>query len=163
MASPPLPGTLEGSYGSALGNLFGGSFRTWQVGLNIDVNLRNRRAEAEVSKTSLAADGIRLRKAQVAQNIEADVRNALQQVEVARSRVRAAEASVQAAQERLASETRLFENGESTDFLVLTRQNELADSRLREVVSRLDLNRALAQVDLAVGMTLESFQIRVAP
>ncbi len=159
---PPLPGSLQGSYGSALGNLFGGSFRTWQLGLNIDLNLRNRRAESETSKSRLAADGLRLRKTQVAQNVEAEVRNALQQLDVARSRVRAAEASVQAAQERLASETRLFENGESTDFLVLTRQNELADSRLREVVSRLDLNRALAQVDLALGMTLESFQIRVA-
>jgi outer membrane protein TolC len=92
-----------------------------------------------------------------------EVRNALQALDVARQRIRAAEASVAAAQERLASETRLFENGESTDFLVLTRQNELADSRLREVVSRLDLNRALARFDLALGATLESFQIRVQP
>lgn len=159
---PPLPGSLVGSYGSALGNLLGGSFRTWQVGLNIDINLRNRRAEAETSKTRLAADSLRLRKTQVSQNIEAEVRNALQQLDVARSRVRAAEASVKAAEERLASETRLFENGESTDFLVLTRQNELADSRLREVVSRLDMNRAMAQLDVALGMTLDSFQIRVA-
>ncbi|MCW5962708.1 MAG: efflux RND transporter permease subunit [Bryobacterales bacterium] len=159
----PLPDKLVGSYGSALGNLLGGSFRTWQVGLNIDLNLRNRRAEAEVNKSRLAGDGLRLRKTQVAQNIEADVRNALQQLDVARSRVRAAEASVKAAEDRLASETRLFENGESTDFLVLTRQNELADSRLREVVSRLDVNRAMAQLDAALGMTLDSFQIRVAP
>ena len=159
---PPLPDSLVGSYGSAVGSLFGGGFRTWQVGLNVDLNFRNRRAEAETTTRRPAGDGLRLRPAQVEQAIESAVRNALQQISVARSRVRAAEASVEAAQERLASETRLFENGESTDFLVLTRQNELADSRLREVVSRLDMNRALAQLDVAVGMTLESFQIRVA-
>jgi HAE1 family hydrophobic/amphiphilic exporter-1 len=159
----PLPDELVGGYGANLSNLFGGSYRTWQVGLNVDFNLRNRRAEAGIAQNRLAGQRLRLQRAQTEQAIQAEVRNALQALDVARQRIRAAEASVAAAQERLASETRLFENGESTDFLVLTRQNELADSRLREVVSRLDLNRALARFDLALGATLESFQIRVQP
>jgi outer membrane protein TolC len=159
----PLPDDLVGGYGANLSNLFGGSYRTWQVGLNVDFNFRNRRAEAGIAQNRLAGQRLRLQRAQTEQAIQAEVRNALQALDVARQRIRAAEASVAAAQERLASETRLFENGESTDFLVLTRQNELADSRLREVVSRLDLNRALARLDLALGATLESFQIRVQP
>lgn len=159
----PLPDDLVGGYGANLSNLFGGSYRTWQVGLNVDFNFRNRRAEAGIAQNRLSGQRLRLQRAQTEQAIQAEVRNALQALDVARQRIRAAEASVAAAQERLASETRLFENGESTDFLVLTRQNELADSRLREVVSRLDLNRALARLDLALGATLESFQIRVQP
>ncbi len=160
---PPLPGDLIGGYGSNLQNLFGGTYRTWQVGLNVDLNLKNRRAEAGVAQSRLQAQRLQLQKAQTDQAIQSEVRNALQALDVARQRIRAAEASARAAEERLASETRLFDNGESTDFLVLTRQNELADSRLREVVSRLDLNRALARLDLALGSTLQSFQIRVTP
>ena len=160
---PPLPGDLIGGYGTNLQNLFGGSYRTWQVGLNVDLNLRNRRAEAAVAQSRLSAQRLSLQRAQTEQAIQSEVRNALQALDVARQRIRAAEASAKAAEERLASETRLFDNGESTDFLVLTRQNELADSRLPEVVSRLDLNRALARLDLALGSTLQSFQIRVAP
>lgn len=160
---PPLPGDLIGGYGTNLSNLFGGSYRTWQVGLNVDLNLRNRRAEAGLAQNRLTAQRLELQREQTEQAIQAEVRNALQALDVARQRIRAAEASAVAAGERLASETRLFDNGESTDFLVLTRQNELADSRLREVVSRLDLNRALARLDLALGSTLASFQIRVAP
>jgi len=159
----PLPEDLVGGYGTNLRNLFGGSYRTWQIGLNVDFNFRNRRAEAGLAQSRLSEQRLRLQKSQTEQGIQADVRNALQALDVARQRVRAAEASVAAAEERMASETRLFENGESTDFLVLTRQNELADSRLREVVSRLDLNRALARLNLAIGMTLENFQIRVMP
>ncbi|MEJ7605365.1 MAG: hypothetical protein WKF37_03650 [Bryobacteraceae bacterium] len=34
-----------------------------------------------------------------------------------------------------ATVVRLFQTGESTNFLVLTRQNEYADSRRREVVA----------------------------
>lgn len=160
---PPLPGDLIGGYGTNLQNLFGGTYRTWQVGLNIDLNLKNRRAEAGIAQSRLNAQRLALQRSQTEQAIQSEVRNALQALDVARQRIRAAEASARAAEERLASETRLFDNGESTDFLVLTRQNELADSRLREVVSRLDLNRALARLDLALGSTLQSFQIRVAP
>ncbi len=160
---PPLPEDLIGGYGTNLQNLFGGTYHTWQVGLNIDLNLKNRRAEAGIAQSRLNTQRLQLQRAQTEQAIQSEVRNALQALDVARQRIRAAEASATAAEERLASETRLFENGESTDFLVLTRQNELADSRLREVVSRLDLNRALARLDLALGATLQSFQIRVTP
>ncbi|MCZ2153080.1 MAG: efflux RND transporter permease subunit [Bryobacterales bacterium] len=159
---PPLPSDFIGGYGSNLRNLFGGSYRTWQVGLNVDLNLKNRRAEASLAQNRLTAERLGLQLEQTEQAIQSEVRNALQALDVARQRIRAAEASVAAAGERLASETRLFDNGESTDFLVLTRQNELADSRLREVVSRLDLNRALARLDVALGSTLASFQIRLA-
>lgn len=159
---PPLPGAFVGSYGTALSNLFGGDYRTWQVGLNIDLNFRNRRAEAEFAKSRIVGDRLRLEKAKMSQAIEAEVRNALQQLDVVKSRIRAAESSARAAEERLASETRLFNNGESTDFLVLTRQNELADSRLRLVIAELDLNRAHAQLNVALGLTLDHFQVQLA-
>jgi outer membrane protein TolC len=85
----------------------------------------------------------------------------MQALATARQRIVAAEASARAAKEKLDSETRMYQSGESTNFLVLTRQNEYADSRRRDVVARLDANKAIAQLRQAVGSTLDAYKIRL--
>ena len=45
------PDFLVGSYGAALNNLFGGRYQSFQVGLSIDFNFRNRTANANYSQT----------------------------------------------------------------------------------------------------------------
>lgn len=153
------PGFLVGSYGTALSNLFGGNYQSFQVGLSIDFNFRNRTADANYGNTLIAEKRLKLERARAEQLIEAQVRNALQGIYTARQRIAAAEASARAAKEKLDSETRLFQTGESTNFLVLTRQNEYADSRRREVVARLDLNKSISRLDQAIGSTLSTYQI----
>jgi outer membrane protein TolC len=88
------------------------------------------------------------------------VRNALQGIQTARQRIEAAEASARAAKDKLDSEVRLFQTGESTNFLVLTRQNEFADSRLRVVVANLDFNKALARLRQSTGSSLKHYSIQ---
>ena len=85
----------------------------------------------------------------------------MQALATARQRIAAAEASERAAKEKVDSETRLFQTGESTNFLVLTRQNEYLDSRRRVVVSHLDFNKAVAQLERAIGLTLDSHNVRL--
>ncbi len=87
------------------------------------------------------------------------MRNALQQIQISRQRIQAAEASAKAAKEKLDSETRLFQTGEPTNFLVLTRQNEFADSRRRVVVANLDFNKAISRLEQALGATLDSHKV----
>jgi HAE1 family hydrophobic/amphiphilic exporter-1 len=127
--------------------------------LTFDWTPRNRAAEAGYAQTALTERRLKLEETRLAQEIEAQVRGALQAIETARQRIAAAEASTRAAQEKLDSEIRLFQTGESTNFLVLTRQNELSDSRRRVVVANLDYNKALTALELALGVTLETRQI----
>jgi HAE1 family hydrophobic/amphiphilic exporter-1 len=155
-----VPASLVGGYGTALSNLFGLNFQSVQAGLAIDFNVRNRTAEATLAQTAVAERRLRLEKLRAEQAIEQQVRNALQSLETARQRIQASEASVKAAKEKLDSETRLFQSGESTNFFVLTRQNEYADSLRRLVVSRLDYNKAVALLHLATGTTLATHQIQ---
>ncbi|MBM3728171.1 MAG: hypothetical protein FJW40_22440 [Acidobacteria bacterium] len=49
------------------------------------------------------------------------------------------------------------------NFLVLTRQNEYADSRRREVAARLDLNKAASRLQQALGQTLEAHGVALVP
>jgi HAE1 family hydrophobic/amphiphilic exporter-1 len=156
-----VPPALVGGYGTTLSNLFGGNYQSFQVGVSIDFNLRNRAADAQYGQTLIDEKRLRLERARAEQIIEAQVRNALQGIETARQRIAAAEASSRAAKEKLDSERRLYQTGESTNFLVLTRQNEYADSRRRALVARLDFNKSVTRLDQALGATLSSHGIKV--
>ncbi len=166
---PPLPApsfggvvsTQIGGFGSVLSAIGRGTYPTAFVGLQMDFVGRNRAAEAEAAKAAIAERRLKLQRDQLEEAIEAQVRNALQQIQTARQRIAATEASVRAAEERLQSEIRLFRSGESTNFLVLTRQNELADSQRRAVVAKLDFNKAVARVRKALGTTLETYRIEL--
>jgi HAE1 family hydrophobic/amphiphilic exporter-1 len=156
-----LPDYLIGGYGTALSNVFGGRYQSVQVGLSFDLTLRNRTAQANLSQTLIAEKRLKLERARAEQAIEAQVRGALQAMETARQRIRAAEASQKAAKEKLDSEIRMFQTGESTNFLVLTRQNEYADSSLRAVSAHLGFNKAVARLEQALGVTLRSHEVKL--
>jgi len=155
------PAAFIGGYGTALGNLFGGDYRTFQAGLQIEWSPRNRTAQANSTQAAIAEKRLRLQRVQAEQQIEAQVRNALQAIESARQRIQAAQASERAAKEKLDSEIRLFQTGESTNFLVITRQNEFLDSRRRVVAATTELNRAAARLEQATGTALEGANVRL--
>src|SRR5262249_16435409 len=48
--SLPASSQFIGGYGTALGNLFKNQFRTWQVGLQINLPIRNRAAKANLGR-----------------------------------------------------------------------------------------------------------------
>jgi hydrophobic/amphiphilic exporter-1 (mainly G- bacteria), HAE1 family len=164
---PPIPVTsfggppqaFIGGYGSTLSNLFGGNYTGWQAGLQFDWTIRNRAAQENVAQVKLSERTLGLQRARAEQAIEGEVRNVLQQLNTAEQRIVSAAASVRAAKEKLDSEQRLFETGESTNFLVLTRQNEYADSQRRSLIARLDFNKAIARLEQALGQSLASHNI----
>jgi outer membrane protein TolC len=153
------PDSLVGGYGTALGNLFRARFPTVSAGVSFDLNLRNRSAEGLYEQATLTEKQLRLEAARLEQGIQTEVRNAIATIRTARQRITAADASARAAQEKLESELRLFGTGESTNFLVLTRQNELADSRTRAINSRFNLYQSMIRLSRATGTMLDSLQI----
>jgi HAE1 family hydrophobic/amphiphilic exporter-1 len=156
-----VPPSLVGGYGSTLSNLATGNFQTVSAGISFEWNPRNRAAQGQLEQAILNERRLKLTRTQIEQGIAAGVRTALQNLEAARLRIEAARASERAAREKLESEIRLFQTGESTNFLVLVRQNELLDSRRRVVAAELLLNRAVAQLQQALGTTLEANRIRL--
>jgi HAE1 family hydrophobic/amphiphilic exporter-1 len=158
-----VPPNFIGGYGQDLSNLFGGTFKSVQAGVQIEWNPRNNAAEAQLAQAQLQERRLEISRRQLEQVIEAQVRATIQGIFTAHQRIEAARASEKAAREKLDSEVRLFQTGESTNFLVLTRQNELLDSRRRVVDALLLLNRTLTRYDQAVGGLLEKNGIRIDP
>ncbi len=156
-----IPANLVGSYGSSLSNLFQQNYRTLQVGVTVNLPLRNRTAEANLARTLAAGRQLQTLRQRVEQLVEADVRNSLQSVTTAEKRVESARAGRIASQAQLESEERRFRAGETTNFFVLTRQNQLSEARSREMRTLADYNVAVAQLQRATAATLEKFGIQL--
>ncbi|MGP8248081.1 MAG: TolC family protein [Bryobacteraceae bacterium] len=157
-----LPPSASGGAGASLSSLFAGDYQSVQVGLEIDFTARNRAARANLAADAIACKRLELMRARAEQAVGAEVRNALQALDTARQRVRASGAASDAARQKLESESRLFATGESTNFLVLTRQNEYSDARRRQVEAQAALAKAVAQYQTATATILSQRQIRVA-
>jgi outer membrane protein TolC len=156
-----LPASASGGAGASLASLFAGDYRSVQVGLEIDFTARNRTAQANLATDAIARKRLELMRARAEQAVAAEVRNALEALDTARQRVRASAAAAPSAGEKLDSESRLCATGESTNFLVLTRQNEYSDARRRQVEAQAALAKAVAQYQTATATILSERQIRV--
>jgi len=155
------PASLSGGFGGSLSSLFAGNYQSVQAGIAFDFTAHNRAARANLANDAIAEKRLALTRARAEQAIEAQVRNALQSLETARQRMRAANASATAAKDKLDSEARLFATGESTNFLVLTRQNEYSAARRRQVEADAAFNKAVSQYQSALGATLRARRIEV--
>jgi outer membrane protein TolC len=156
-----IPPEFIGGAADALRQTFNGSFQSLTGGVAFDINPRNRTARANLAQTAITEKRIGVERARLEQAIEAQVRNSIQLLQSARQRIIAARAAEAAARERLESENRLFQTGESTNFLVLTRQNDYLEARLRTVLAQLDYNRAVSRLEQATGVTLNTYNIRL--
>ena len=165
LPDPPqqaLPDTLVGGYGQSIANLGANRFNNYRVGVTVNLPLRNRTAEAQLGRTLVERDRIRVQREQLEQLIQVEVRNALQVTRTAESRLRAAAAQRNASEQQYASEQRKFDAGQSTFFLVLERQNAFANARGLELRAQTELNKAVAELQRATGNALEANQVRVS-
>ena len=150
---------LIGSPGQSLSNLWYGRFPTTQFQLRVSLPLRDRTAEANLSRSVAEGRRIKNQKDQIEQAIEADVRNTMQTMVSAQSRLEASRVQRQSAEEQYNSEQRQFRAGTSTLFLVQQRQSAMITARSQERRAESDLSQAIASFELATGSNLRQHNI----
>ena len=167
---PPLPPpaidggldqSLLGGYGQSLQNLLRNEFRAWRVGVNFNLPLRNRTAEAQHGRALAEGRQLDVQRQKMEQQVEVEVRNALQSVDTSRRRVDAAKNSRVNAELQYESEVRKFDAGQSTNFLVLDRQNAMSSARGRELKALTDYTKAVAELQRSISTTLASNSIQL--
>jgi outer membrane protein len=166
---PPLPVSnldgvnqdLIGGYGTSLSSLFKNEFRAYRFGVNINLPLRNRTAQANLGRALAEGKQIDVQRQRMLQVIEIEVRNAQQAVETARKRIEAAKNSRINAELQYQSEVRKFDAGQSTNYFVLDRQNALSAARVRELRGLVDFTKAAAELQRAMSTTLTSNNVEV--
>jgi len=156
-----IPGFLIGGSGQSLANVLKNDFRTWRIGLNFNLPIRNRTALAQLGHALAEGRQIDVQRQRLEQTVEVEVRNALQAVETAKRRVEAAKNSRSNAELQYQSEVRKFEAGQSTNFFVLDRQNALSSARGRELRALTDYTKAVAELQRAMSTLLSSNNVEV--
>jgi outer membrane protein len=143
-------------------DLFQGGLRLstiYQGGLQIQLPLRNRIAQADAAR-----DAIQLRQSQARTlKLENDVRQQIESaaiaLETAHQAYAAAVESRDYQQQLLQSEIDKFSVGASTNFLIVQDQAYLAQARSTEVAARSDWMKAQIALDRALGNLLEKNNI----
>jgi len=162
-AAPHSPDAiLLGGYGTALAQLFRRNFPDYGVGIQFALPLKNRAAEADFTRDSLALRQQELRIRQLAKQVHVEVENALIALEQARAALAAAESEREFQEQALAAEVEKLAVGASTTFLVIQYQRDLAQAQSAEVAARAGYLKARAAVDRAAGNLLEAMGITVA-
>jgi HAE1 family hydrophobic/amphiphilic exporter-1 len=154
---------LIGGYSQSIQNLLGNNFNNFRVGVQINLPLKNRTAEAQLGRSLVEGQRIATQREQLEQTIQVEVRNALQAVRSAEARLRAAGIARNASEQQYQSEQRKLDAGQSTVFLVLERQTALTTARGSELKAQTDLNKAIAELQRATGnaLTTNSIVVRV--
>jgi outer membrane protein len=159
ITSNPVDPALVGGFGGSLEQILRHNYPTYAVGIQLNLPLRNRVAEADYIR-----DETQLRQSQIRfQQLQNQVRLEVESSIVALSQARAAyEAAVEARklqEQSLEIENEKFANGLSTNFLILQYQSYVAQARSTEVASRGTYAKARTALERAVGQTLENHHI----
>ncbi len=157
-----FPDALNGDFGRAWGTIGDNLFPDARVALSLSVPLGNRVAKAGLAQAQVGEHQASLGLAQTRQGVQVEVRNAAAALETAAQRIDATRADREAAEIQLEAEVDRFKVGRSTNFLVLTRQNDLSSARLDEITALSDYRKALTEFYRAAGTLLRERQVAIS-
>jgi len=161
---------LIGSYGhlassrefsGALGQFKDGSSPFYSYGATITLPLSNRAARQNYKIDKAQQRQLLLRLKKFEQSIMVEIEDAVKLAQTNFERVDATKQASLYAQAALEAEQKKLENGKSTSFNVLFLQRDLTQARSAEIQALTDYNRALSQLSLKEGSTLERNGLKV--
>jgi outer membrane protein TolC len=156
-----VPPALEGTWGRSYGTIGDNEFPDASVGVSFSFPIGNRTARANLAVAKSALSQATLAVSGEEQQVQTEVRNAAFALESARQRIEAGRAARAAAETQLYAEQERFAVGISTNFLVLTRQNDLTNARVTETSALTDYRKAATEFARATGVLLEERRIQV--
>jgi HAE1 family hydrophobic/amphiphilic exporter-1 len=162
----PVTGEPTGRFNStginrALSQVFGNDFPTWTVGFNFGVPVLNIGARAEARRAELDWRTSQTDEEQVRQNIAVEVRSIVRAVDTSAKEIAASRAAREAAEQNVDAERKRYENGMTTNFQVLQIQQQLSDTRVRELQALVGYNKAVSAYHRAIGDLLDVRNIRI--
>ncbi len=156
------PGTiLRTGFPNAFARLFDHDFPDYAVGLNLNIPIRNRSAQADQVRSQLEYRQAQLRLQQLQNQVGIEVRNAQFTVQQNRARVEAARKGRELALQSLDAEQKKYALGASTNFQVLQAQRDLAVAESNLVTARSAYEKSRVELDRVTGLTLAHNNIDV--
>jgi len=158
---PTADPALIGGYGGVLDQLFARKYPTYGIGLQLNLPIHNRIAEADLARDEIQVKQSQIRLRQLENQARLEVEDAL----IAMRRARAASAAAGQArafqEQSLQVEQAKFDVGASTAFFVIQYESLLAQARSTEVAARSAYVKARAGLERAIGTILEDNRISI--
>jgi len=154
-------GVAPGGPSLAMRDALNFKYNNWSVSVSLDVPMntifsRAARAQARVSLNQEAA-----RMKQTEQKAYLEIRAAVRAVQTNYERVNARRTATRLAEQKLAAEESKLKYGQSTNFVVLNYQRDLASARTSELRALIDYTLSQGQLDKALGISLEKRNIKL--
>jgi len=137
-------------------DLTGLKYPGYVLGLNLSIPLGNRTAKGNLASARAGERGSELSLRDEELGIQLEVRQAFRNVDAAEQGVEAAKKTRYFREKDLEAEQKKFENGMSTNFLVLSKQNDLDAAKSSEVQAQIAYAKAVTAQEVAVGNLLEA-------
>jgi outer membrane protein TolC len=153
--TPAIQSPLIGGYGNALEQLATRKYPTYGVGLNLTLPLRNRIAQADVTRDEILLRQSQIIEQQIHKQAQLEVEDALIAMRRARASYEAAVQTQKLQQESLDVEQAKFEVGASTSFFIIQYESYLAQARSTVVVAKSAYLKARAALERATGTILD--------
>lgn len=129
--------------------------RIYQAGIQFNLPLRNRAAEADAARDLIQLRQTEARTQRLENEVREDVQNSLIALETARTALQAASESRAYQEQLVQAERDRLSVGASTNFLVIQQESYLAQARSTEVAARSVWVKARVALERSVGDLLE--------
>jgi outer membrane protein len=158
---PTADPALIGGYGGVLDQIFSRKYPTYGIGLQLNLPIHNRIAEADLARDEIQVKQSQVRLRQLENQARLEVEDALIAMRRARASSEAA-AQARALQEQsLQIEQAKFDVGASTSFFVIQYESQLAQARSTEVAARSAYVKARAALQRAIGSILDENRVSI--
>jgi outer membrane protein TolC len=156
----PMIASYQG-LSQSLSQVLHGNYPDYSFGFTLQFPIRNRSAQADAARALLEQRQLEEQLQRQENQVEQDVRNAEIGVIQAKAQIDAAVKAVLLAQKTLDAEQKKFQLGESTVFLVIQAQRDLATAEGNEVKARSTYAKAITQFRQATGTILAVYHIEL--
>ena len=165
---PPVSGSSHsntaffiGGYGTVLAQLFARNFPNYSVGLNLNIPIRNRAAQAQVITDELTYRQQQLSLQRLENQVRVDVQNAMIGVSQARAQYQAALKAQDLQLQTLDAEQKKLALGASIIYNVIQAERDLVTSKSNLVAAEAAYSKARVELDRATGQILYNNNVSV--
>jgi outer membrane protein len=152
---------LEETSPGAWEELGTGRYYTWFLGLQLEIPLFNRAAQARLKEAQEYLWELSYQKKKLENTLVLDVVKATRDLRAAYGRVQTTRAAVGFSRKQLDGETRRLARGMSTNYTVLLMQNEVLRLQLEELLAAVTYNTARVALERAKGLLLAKHGIQL--
>lgn len=146
---------LIGGYGGALDQIFSRKYPTYGIGVQFNLPIRNRIAEADLARDEIQFKQSQIRVRELENQARLEVEDALIAMRRARASSEAATEARKLQEQSLELERAKFDVGASTSFFVIQYESLLAQARSTEVAAQSAYVKARAALQRATGTIIE--------